>query len=77
MWRRRCVPHFGMYNYADKKTNRLEMSGSVGGLSQLSMEKDDMYDSLEYPDSSLELKQRLEELERMTLAFLNPRFYVC
>lgn len=63
--------HNHSYNYNER--NKLENSNSLGGISQITIEKED-FDHFNFLDTTEDLKHRLEELEEITLSFLAERF---
>jgi hypothetical protein len=66
-----------MYKYHERTqvARGLEVSSSLGALSQMTMEKDEI-EKFEFVDSSVELQKRLQELEDITLSFLLERYFI-
>mmetsp|Transcript_15109 Transcript_15109/g.22727 ORF Transcript_15109/g.22727 Transcript_15109/m.22727 type:complete len:774 (-) Transcript_15109:140-2461(-) len=65
-----------MYHYHDKRSlSRLDGGSSIGGLSHISIDKEDhsySYSAMDM-DGAGDLKQRLDELEQITMSFLAER----
>jgi hypothetical protein len=62
-----------MYTYHERaQAPRLEAAPSLGGISQITIDKDEA-DTFDFADSTFELRKRLEELEEITLSFLAER----
>lgn len=68
-----------MYNYHSHdrqgSTKVLEEVSSLEGISQLTLEKEDL-EKFEFVDAAVELQKRLQELEDITVSFLTERYYL-
>jgi hypothetical protein len=64
-----------MYKYHERTqaARSMDVSASLGALSQITVEKDEI-EKFEFVDSTLELQKRLQELEDITLSFLIERY---
>ena len=63
--------HSHLHNYNERI--KLENSSSLGVLSQITIEKEDL-DHFDFLDTTEDLKHRLEELEEITVSFLAERY---